>query len=507
MAPAPPAVEKLMDNPDATRACLKWLDGASVEAWRCAGKRVVEVASADAVWRELARRDFYGGGDVPAAAEAPGGAPGAAPTDEVLACATWRAAHGRWSRVAARVDGPRAPSPTEAALDESGEEPFAAASAFDARLWSSVAASWRALKGALAGRGTAEDAAVGDAVVATLRPGASSEDLARVRARSLRYCYAMRDGRAEPEVFDPTSMHDGQDLAFDAALAARDRGAMKTSQHTIFHGLFGGLAAYDYVACGRFKSVAAVAAADDLAVDGAAVFATNYRGDRAFFATDDDRRVYVDGEPAAPEGAGAFAAWFAAYAARVASSCYRVAPIVPDAPRTAGIVLFPDGELPGGAGVAAATTVGVQVRASAVYLPNHPSGFAYSIRLRATEALSYGSCQLKARHWKIADGDEPHRDVRGDGVVGKFPVLRFGGWRDDAQVGDLARGFERAVERGPDRDGEFVYQSFSGPMLRPGGGTFEGALEFHPGSVVEPAGPTFLVAVPRFRLRVPEFIF
>mmetsp|Transcript_12032 Transcript_12032/g.38527 ORF Transcript_12032/g.38527 Transcript_12032/m.38527 type:complete len:283 (+) Transcript_12032:144-992(+) len=282
---------------------------------------------------------------------------------------------------------------------------------------------------------------------------------------------------------------------------------MKTSQHTIFHGLFGGLAAYDYVACGRFKSVAAVAAADDLAVDGAAVFATNYRGDRAFFATDDDRRVYVDGEPAAPEGAGAFAAWFAAYAARVASSCYRVAPIVPDAPRTAGIVLFPDGELPGGAGVAAATTVGVQVRASAVYLPNHPSGFAYSIRLRATEALSYGSCQLKARHWKIADGDEPHRDVRGDGVVGKFPVLRFGGWRDDAQVGDLARGFERAVERGPDRDGEFVYQSFSGPMLRPGGGTFEGALEFHPGSVVEPAGPTFLVAVPRFRLRVPEFIF
>ena len=79
---------------------------------------------------------------------------------------------------------------------------------------------------------------------------------------------------------------------------------MKTSQHTIFHGLFGGLAAYDYVACGRFKSVAAVAAADDLAVDGAAVFATNYRGDRAFFATDDDRRVYVDGEPAAPEGAG-----------------------------------------------------------------------------------------------------------------------------------------------------------------------------------------------------------
>ena len=35
----------------------------------------------------------------------------------------------------------------------------------------------------------------------------------------------------------------------------------------------GGLAAYDYVACGRFKSVAAVAAADDLAVDGAAVFA------------------------------------------------------------------------------------------------------------------------------------------------------------------------------------------------------------------------------------------
>ena len=215
-----------MDNPDATRACLKWLDGASVEAWRCAGKRVVEVASADAVWRELARRDFYGGGDVPAAAEAPGGAPGAAPTDAVTACASWRAAHGRWSRVAARVDGPRAPSPTEAALDESGEEPFAAASAFDARLWSSVADSWRALKRALAGRGTAEDAAVGDAIVATLRPGASSEDLARVRARSLRYCYAMRDAARRSNLRHDFNVRvsDSCDTSSSSVLRALDEG-------------------------------------------------------------------------------------------------------------------------------------------------------------------------------------------------------------------------------------------------------------------------------------------
>lgn len=153
--------------------------------------------------------------------------------------------------------------------------------------------------------------------------------------------------------------------------------------------------------------------------------------------------------------------------------------------------------------MAESITNGVRCRASSIYLPHHPSGFAYSIRLARTDGPP---CQLKTRHWKIFDGSRTH-DVIGEGVVGKFPVLTEGGWRDDEQVADLAEGFAAAVRRGEDRDGEFVYQSFSGPMPHPNGGTFEGTLEFHPGDAANPTGPPLSIACPLFRLRVPEFLF
>ena len=149
--------------------------------------------------------------------------------------------------------------------------------------------------------------------------------------------------------------------------------------------------------------------------------------------------------------------------------------------------------------MAESITNGVRCRASSIYLPHHPSGFAYSIRLARTDGPP---CQLKTRHWKIFDGSRTH-DVIGEGVVGKFPVLTEGGWRDDEQVADLAEGFAAAVRRGEDRDGEFVYQSFSGPE----GKSFGDELEFFPGSVAAPAGPPFKAVCPEFPLRVPAFIY
>ena len=95
----------------------------------------------------------------------------------------------------------------------------------------------------------------------------------------------------------------------------------------------------------------------------------------------------------------------------------------------------------------------------------------------------------------------------GDGVVGKFPVLRDGGWRDDAQVGPMSLGFADAVQEGEDCDGEFVYQSFSGPMTSHQGGSFEGVLEFHPGDAANPTGPKFDVVCPKFLLKCPAFLF
>ena len=94
-----------------------------------------------------------------------------------------------------------------------------------------VARAWRDIKAALAEQSM-------DAIVASLRPPAAPEDPRKVGVRSLRYAYAI---------------HDGQALAFDEARRRQDRAAMRDSQHSVFHGLFGGVSAYDYVVCTRFS--------------------------------------------------------------------------------------------------------------------------------------------------------------------------------------------------------------------------------------------------------------
>ena len=45
----------------------------------------------------------------------------------------------------------------------------------------------------------------------------------------------------------------------------------------------------------------------------------------------------------------------------------------------------------------------------------------------------FETAQLRSRHWRIQRRGETDA-VHGDGVVGKFPLLREGGWRDDEQV-------------------------------------------------------------------------
>lgn len=430
----------------------------------------------------------------PAQAEAPEDAsdPDAAdvstPCDRVGACDSWRAAYRRWSSVARRVQ-----------YHEQG---------FDARAWMTVARAWRDIKAALAEQSM-------DAIVASLRPPAAPEALRKVGVRSLRYAYAI---------------HDGQALAFDAARRRQDRAAMRDSQQSVFHGLFGGVSAYDYVVCTRFVSITEAMARsppedgieDDDTHD--IHFAANYDGSWRFVASANDGSLRLptggasysetmfanDGQglaAAAPETHNAFAQWFATYAARVRLRAYRVAPLMPDAPDgTRGIVLFPDGDAGDDCHVSEAITRGVRVRASAVYLPNSPSGYAYSIRIRRVSDDAPESCQLRTRHWHINDGERTST-VSGEGVVGKFPVLTSTGWRDDSQVANMTHGFSTAVLPGEDREGEFVYQSFSGMTRGPRGGSFRGELEFVPGEVSAPTGEPFRVVCPEFALRKPRFLY
>ena len=71
----------------------------------------------------------------------------------------------------------------------------------------------------------------------------------------------------------------------------------------------------------------------------------------------------------------------------------------------------------------------VSVEAHSRYLedqsdPDEPRFvFAYTIRLRNEGALG---AQLISRHWIITDADGSREEVRGEGVVGKQPVLAPG---------------------------------------------------------------------------------
>jgi ApaG protein len=117
------------------------------------------------------------------------------------------------------------------------------------------------------------------------------------------------------------------------------------------------------------------------------------------------------------------------------------------------------------------TTEGITVTASPVYLDGQSDSmekkfvFAYFIRI---ENHRSESVQLLRRHWVITDSDGNTKEVEGEGVVGKKPVISPG----EAHQ----------------------YNSFS--IIK----TFEGYME---GSYLMESGTgkQFRVAIPRFVLR------
>lgn len=141
-----------------------------------------------------------------------------------------------------------------------------------------------------------------------------------------------------------------------------------------------------------------------------------------------------------------------------------------------------------------AVTNGVQVRASAVFVPEESNllengdgyFFCYSIRMcllhqeKISEGGMLSSCQLARRHWIIRANDTIINDFHGDAVIGKYPYLKEGG--------DV-----------------FVYQSCC--PLRTSSGSIEGDFTFVPGRLSKPNGPEFSVRVAQFPLQIPQYIF
>jgi len=118
-----------------------------------------------------------------------------------------------------------------------------------------------------------------------------------------------------------------------------------------------------------------------------------------------------------------------------------------------------------------ATTEDITVRVRPVYLDGQSDilarkfVFAYYIRI---ENHSASKIQLLRRHWFIRESIGEVKEVEGEGVVGKQPVIAPGGVHE--------------------------YNSYC--VLATFEGTMEGTYQ-----MVRPSGEVFYVVVPRFTLR------
>ncbi|KAG2435460.1 hypothetical protein HYH02_011960 [Chlamydomonas schloesseri] len=335
-------------------------------------------------------------------------------------------------------------------------------------------------------------------------------------------------------------LHNGQALLFDAsrdrrhaaAKAARagvsggpagappPAGGMAPESEeelgSIFHGLFGGYSVYSHLVVSRLMPLRRAAMwTQELELHKLRpqllAFACSFRvRDKMFVADGATGGLAVARrggrgmvlQPAAPAEDSAPGAkdgvlrWFEEYARRLAAGYYEVAVLDEEyAEGSRAICLFPlqPPEM------RQEVTRGVRVRASVVYAPEEsPAGkhlFAYTIRfaLQDTQAqlaaLPPGSsaaqclsrCQLSTRHWRIRDErGEVADEVRGEGVIGKHPLLEAGG-------------------------AEFAYCSCTHQAAPQG--SMEGEFRFVEGSLERQLGAGFDVVCPRFDLQVPPFIF
>ena len=95
--------------------------------------------------------------------------------------------------------------------------------------------------------------------------------------------------------------------------------------------------------------------------------------------------------------------------------------------------------------------------------------FAYTIRL---QNLGSQAAQLISRHWVITDGNGKEEEVRGDGVVGKQPVLEPGqsfeyssGAVIETAVGSMRGSYQMQAEDGTQFDASIPTFTLSVPRV------------------------------------------
>jgi len=242
------------------------------------------------------------------------------------------------------------------------------------------------------------------------------------------------------------------------------------------------------------------------------VFACSWQLSMFFLVDVRDGGVYAYTQqntllPACPStGAGrgeGLLRWVEEYARRLECGIYTMEPLRPeDGLETAGISIFPRS----GPDVVRGVTNHVEVTGSWVYMPMHQQGWGYSISLRllgTPQERNFKTCQLVERHWEISeDGQDPNH-VRGEGVIGLFPILNDNGWLLNNESDPNGQYGVRGEKQMP---APFRYQSCAG-RTRSMTQNFGGEITFVPGTRSRPTGEQFTVRMPAFRLCVPEFLY
>lgn len=117
----------------------------------------------------------------------------------------------------------------------------------------------------------------------------------------------------------------------------------------------------------------------------------------------------------------------------------------------------------------------IQIQAQSRYLADQSDPeddryvFAYTIRL---ENRGEQAAQLISRHWVITDGNGKEEEVRGDGVVGKQPVLEPGqsfeyssGAVIETAVGSMRGSYQMQAEDGTQFDAAIPTFTLSVPRM------------------------------------------
>eukprot|EP00747_Dinoflagellata_sp_TGD_P186141 gnl/TRDRNA2_/TRDRNA2_43032_c0_seq1.p1 gnl/TRDRNA2_/TRDRNA2_43032_c0~~gnl/TRDRNA2_/TRDRNA2_43032_c0_seq1.p1 ORF type:complete len:504 (+),score=68.14 gnl/TRDRNA2_/TRDRNA2_43032_c0_seq1:46-1512(+) len=356
-------------------------------------------------------------------------------------------------------------------------------------------------------------------IVATLCGPPSPDVLALLKANDL--------GPVPPAVAGLWRVCDGQRVPMDASLA-QELGMPPATQEVLeaeewSKGMFGGYTVYDHevsVVLLPFQTVLKLSSflreklqnwrklptmlAFAASFNFSKIFLVDAAGDVLVWT----RRPSPDFERAVPapaEGdrveAGGLLRWVEEYARRLEKGFYKMAPLAPERPESLGVRIFPLG----GDAYTRCVTRGVEITASCVYMPEHPQGWTYSISFSlvgSPEQRGFKTCQLSQRHWEIAEDGQETQHVRGEGVIGLFPILEEGGWRCNRESDP-----RRQYNREPGFVSEpFCYQSCTG---RTGSmrGSFGGELLFVPGTLHKPTGEPFWARLETFRLVIPDYVY